>query len=234
MRGAFTGATTSKTGLFEKANGGTLFLDEIGDMPGTLQSKLLRVLQDREIRPVGGTDLVKVDVRIVSATHQDLRAKIESGDFRQDLYYRLNVIPIHIPPLRERPEDVARLAHVFMERHAHGVTQQISDSAVERLARCQWRGNARELENVIERSLAMCDEPVLEPESLVLPEGERPIEPIPSMDDPLAFAVEQGLTLRELDSLYTDRVLEHTGGNKVQAAKHLGINRRTLYRRDQA
>ena len=232
VRGAFTGAHTAKTGLFVKANHGTLFLDEIGDMPGSLQSKLLRVLQDREIRPVGGTESVKVDVRIVSATHQDLREKIASATFRQDLYYRLNVIPIHIPPLRERPEDVARLARVFLERHGNGVTAEISDGALRKLMQCRWEGNARELENVIERSLALCDKPVLGTESLMLPEGEAPATERAASDDPLGFAVEKGLTLRDLENLYTARVLAHTGGNKLQAAKLLGINRRTLYRRE--
>jgi DNA-binding NtrC family response regulator len=232
VRGAFTGAHTAKTGLFVKANHGTLFLDEIGDMPGALQSKLLRVLQDREIRPVGGTESIKVDVRIVSATHQDLREKIAAGAFRQDLYYRLNVIPIHIPPLRERPEDVARLARVFLERHANGVTAEISDAALRKLMQCRWEGNARELENVIERSLALCEKPVLGPESLMLPEGEAPVAASGAGDDPLGFAIEKGLTLRDLENLYTARVLAHTGGNKLQAAKLLGINRRTLYRRE--
>ena len=201
-------------------------------MPGALQSKLLRVLQDREIRPVGGTESVKVDVRIVSATHQDLREKIASGEFRRDLYYRLNVIPVHIPPLRERPEDVRKLAQVFMERHADGLTSQISDAALERLTQCRWEGNARELENVIERSLALCDKPVLEAEGLMLPEGEGPSAPGGEPNDPLLFALERGMTLRDLEQLYTERVLKHTGGNKLQAAKLLGINRRTLYRRE--
>ncbi len=232
VKGAFTGATTSKTGLFVKANHGTLFLDEIGDMPGSLQSKLLRVLQDQEIRPVGSTESVKVDVRIVSASHQDLRKKITDGNFRQDLYYRLNVIPVHIPPLRERPEDVARLAHVFVERHTNGRTTQLSDAAVRRLMQCHWEGNARELENVIERSLALCDKPVLGPEALMLPDGEGPAPMPASADDPLAFALDKGLTVRDLQDLYTARVLEHTGGNKLQAARLLGINRRTLYRRE--
>jgi len=232
VRGAFTGATTNKTGLFVKANHGTLFLDEIGDMPGSLQSKLLRVLQDREIRPVGGTESVKVDVRIVSATHQNLRDKIARGEFRQDLYYRLNVIPIHLPPLRERPEDVVRLAQVFLERHSNGVTGQISDTALRRLTQCRWEGNARELENVIERSLALCDKPVLGPENLMLPESEGPVPMASASEDPLAFAIDKGLTLRDLQDMFTARVLEHTGGNKLQAARLLGINRRTLYRRE--
>ncbi|HEM46286.1 MAG TPA: sigma-54-dependent Fis family transcriptional regulator, partial [Alphaproteobacteria bacterium] len=196
------------------------------------QSKLLRVLQDREIRPVGGTESIKVDVRIVSATHQDLRDKIARGEFRQDLYYRLNVIPIHIAPLRERPEDVIRLAQVFLERHPNGVTKQISDAALRRLTQCQWEGNARELENVIERSLALCDKPVLAAESLMLPESEGPSAMPASAEDPLAFAIEKHLTLRDLQDLYTARVLEHTNGNKLQAARLLGINRRTLYRRE--
>jgi len=232
VRGAFTGATTNKTGLFVKANHGTLFLDEIGDMPGSLQSKLLRVLQDREIRPVGGTESIKVDVRIVSATHQDLRDKITRGEFRQDLYYRLNVIPIHLPPLRERPEDVLRLAQVFLERHQNGVTTQIADASLRRLTQCRWEGNARELENVIERSLALCDKPVLGPESLMLPESEGPSAMPASVEDPLAFAIDKHLTLRDLQDLYTARVLDHTNGNKLQAARLLGINRRTLYRRE--
>jgi len=232
VRGAFTGANTSKAGLFEKANGGTLFLDEIGDMPGTLQSKLLRVLQDREIRPVGGTDTVKVDVRIVAATHQDLRQKIADGGFRQDLYYRLNVIPIHLPPLRERPEDIRRLAQVFLGRHSDDETRSLSDAALTALTRCRWEGNARELENVVERSLALSSSAELGPEDLVLPQGEGQARSAASDDDALAFAVDRGMTLRELEDLYTARVLEHTGGNKLQAAKLLGINRRTLYRRE--
>ena len=234
VRGAFTGASASKKGLFEKANSGTLFLDEIGDMPLSLQSKLLRVLQDGEIRPVGGTTAIKVDVRIVSATHQDLREQIKTGKFRQDLFYRLDVIPVHIPPLRSRPEDIMRLAQLFLERHAPGERRTISDSALRALSRCSWEGNARELENVIERSLAVSDKSELEPDDLLLPSGEADASQDESAEDPLGFAVSAQLTLRELEGLYTKRVLLQTKGNKLQAAKLLGINRRTLYRRGEA
>ena len=232
VRGAFTGANTSKPGLFEKANGGTLFLDEIGDMPGSLQSKLLRVLQDREIRPVGGTEAIKVNVRIVAATHQNLRQQISEGRFRQDLYYRLNVIPVHLPPLRERPEDIRRLAQVFVERHSQDQPRSLADAALTALTRCRWEGNARELENIVERSLALCTTAELSADDLVLPQGESDVQSTGCDDDPLAFAVDRGMTLRELEDLYTSRVLEHTDGNKLQAAKLLGINRRTLYRRE--
>ncbi|HIL81001.1 MAG TPA: sigma-54-dependent Fis family transcriptional regulator, partial [Myxococcales bacterium] len=203
VRGAFTGASASKKGLFEKANSGTLFLDEIGDMPLSLQSKLLRVLQDGEIRPVGGTTTTKVDVRIVSATHQDLREQIKVGKFRQDLFYRLDVIPVHIPPLRSRPEDIMRLAQLFLERHAPGERRTLSDGAMRALGRCSWEGNARELENVIERSLAVSDKSELEPDDLLLPSGEVDTSRDESAKDPLDFALSAQLTLRELEALYT-------------------------------
>jgi transcriptional regulator with PAS, ATPase and Fis domain len=203
-------------------------------MPLSLQSKLLRVLQDGEIRPVGGTTAIKVDVRIVSATHQDLREQIEAGKFRQDLFYRLDVIPVHIPPLRSRPEDIMRLAQLFLERHAPGERRTISDGAMRALSRCIWEGNARELENVIERSLAVSDKSELEPGDLLLPSGEAHASRSEAAQDPLGFAVSAQLTLRELQGLYTQRVLLQTNGNKLQAAKLLGINRRTLYRRGEA
>ncbi|MEZ4216007.1 MAG: sigma-54 dependent transcriptional regulator [Myxococcota bacterium] len=234
-KGAFTGADSNKEGLFARANGGTLFLDEIGDMGGGLQSKLLRVLQDGEVRPVGGTESVKVDVRIVAATNKDLRREIEEGRFRRDLFYRLNVIPLHIPPLRERPEDVEVLARAFVERHADGALRRLSTDALRRLERCHWEGNARELENVIERSLAMSENQVLTSDDLILPDEEGGPMQRESMAEGdagfLAEALAQRLTLRELEDRYTDAVLEFTGGNKMQAAKILGINRRTLYRR---
>ncbi|MBW2267376.1 MAG: sigma-54-dependent Fis family transcriptional regulator [Deltaproteobacteria bacterium] len=230
VRGAFTGAHTSKRGLFEKANGGTLFLDEIGDMGPALQGKLLRVLQDREIRPVGGNSSVKVDVRIVAATNKELDKEMEAGRFREDLYYRLNVIPIHIPPLRERPEDIPTLVKVFLRRHADGEGRGISPEAVRHLAAQPWRGNARELENYIERALALSDSPQIGLADLHVGEHEAP-PAAASLDAGVREAADAGLTLRELEERYTDMILQRTGGNKLRAAKILGIDRKTLYRR---
>ncbi len=229
VRGAFTGAHASKRGLFEKADGGSLFLDEIGDMGLVLQGKLLRVLQDREIRPVGGTQSVRVEVRILAATNRDLEAEIAAGRFREDLFYRLNVIPIHIPPLRERPEDVPALVEAFLRRHADGRRRFLSPEALERLLAHPWRGNARELENVIERALALSDAETLGPDDIPLPGGPAPEQP--RGEDFLATAATQGMTLHELSERYTEQVLRNTGGNKVQAARILGIDRKTLYRR---
>jgi DNA-binding NtrC family response regulator len=229
VRGAFTGAHTSKRGLFEKAHGGTLFLDEIGDMGPGLQSKLLRVLQDREIRPVGGTQSVKVDVRIVAATNKDLAREMEAGRFREDLYYRLNVIPVHIPPLRERPEDIPALAESFVRKHAEGRRRFLSPAALERLRTCTWRGNARELENVIERALALAEGDEIGPADLPLPASAEGTE-----DSERAFVracARRQLSLREVEDLYIDEVMATAGGNKVHAARVLGIDRKTLYRR---
>jgi len=231
VRGAFTGAHTSKRGLFEEANGGTLFLDEIGDMGLGLQSKLLRVLQDREIRPVGGNHTVKVDVRIVAATNKDLEKEMEAGHFRRDLFYRLNVIPIHIPPLRERPEDIAPLTEAMLEKHAgDDKPRRLSRAALDRLLACPWEGNGRELENVIERSLALCEGDVIEADDLPIGRSEGATTHGDG-SHLLRAAVERRLTLHELGDLYIEEVLKQTGGNKVRAAKILGINRRTLYRR---
>jgi DNA-binding NtrC family response regulator len=229
VRGAFTGAHASKRGLFEKADGGTLFLDEVGDMGLGLQGKLLRVLQDREIRPVGGTQSLRVDVRIIAATNRDLEAEIAAGRFREDLFYRLNVIPIHIPPLRERTDDIPALVEGFLRRHNEGRRRFFSPEAMERLMAHPWRGNARELENVVERALALSDVETLGPEDVPLPGGPAP--QAPGGEDFLAAAASHGMTLHELGERYTEQVLRATGGNKVQAARILGIDRKTLYRR---
>ncbi len=233
VRGAFTGAVTTKRGLFEKAQGGTLFLDEIGDMGLGLQGKILRVLQDREIRAVGGTQSVRVEVRIIAATNKDLRAEMEAGRFRRDLFYRLNVIPIHIPPLRDRPEDIPALAEFFLRRHGQGKRRSISRAAMAQLLRMQWEGNARELENLIERALALTDAPELGPEDLPLPPADEAAlaGPTGSAGSLLRGAVQRRLSLQALEDLYISEILDLVHGNKVQAARILGINRRTLYRR---
>jgi len=231
-KGSFTGAAANRKGLFERADGGTLFLDEIGDLPGGLQSKLLRVLQDGEVRPVGSNEAIRVDVRIVAATNKDLRAEIEAGHFRRDLFYRLNVIPIHVPPLRERSEDVGVLARAFVDKHSKG-ERTLSQAAIERLQRCPWEGNARELENVIERSLAISDSQELRLEDIRL-SAEEGVESDFAGDAFLKDAVSRQLTLRELEERYTEEVLSACDGNKTRAAKILGINRRTLYRRGEA
>jgi DNA-binding NtrC family response regulator len=230
VRGAFTGAHSSKRGLFEKANGGTLFLDEIGDMGLGLQGKLLRVLQDGEIRPVGGTQPTRVDVRIVAASNKDLQAAMEAETFREDLFYRLNVIPVYIPPLRERPEDVPSLVDAFLRKHSDGRRRTITSAAVDRLKECPWKGNARELENVLERALALSDSDELGVDDLPLGSAGSSQENS-GTDAALHCAARDRLSLRELEERYIDEVLGLTNGNKVQAAKILGIDRKTLYRR---
>ena len=229
-RGAFTGAHASKQGLFEKANGGTLFLDEIGDMSHVLQGKLLRVLQDHEVRPVGGTQSTSVDLRIVAATNKDLQAEIEAGNFREDLFYRLNVIPIHISPLRDRPEDIPPLANAFIAKHSAGARRSLSQEGMRHLATLPWKGNARELENVIERALTLSQAPEIGPADL----STAPATGEQGATSPTALvhsAAECQLTLDELESRYVAEIIRRTGGNKVQAAKILGIDRKTLYRR---
>jgi len=230
VRGAFTGAHATKQGLFEKADGGTLFLDEIGDMSLALQGKLLRVLQDREVRAVGGTQTTKVNLRIIAATNKVLSTEMEAENFREDLYYRLNVIPIFIPPLRERPQDVPPLAKAFVAKHSASHPRSISASGLRYLAAFPWKGNARELENVIERALALSDLTEIDANDLRLDsaacEGREP--------SPAALtyaAAENRMTLRELEDRYIEEVMRITDGNKVHAAKILGIDRKTLYRR---
>jgi DNA-binding NtrC family response regulator len=230
VKGAFRGANASKRSLFEEAYGGTLFLDEIGDMGLGLQSKLLRVLQDGHVRPVGGTQSVGVDVRIVAATIRDLRGEVEKGRFRGDLYYRLNVIPIHIPPLRERPEDIPLLVDAFVRRHDEWKRRTVSTAAMEKLKSWPWRGNARELENVVERSLALFDSPEIGVEDLPI----GPSTDVASGDATAAFlrsAAERRLNLRDVEALYIDEVMKLTNGNKVHASRILGVDRKTLYRR---
>ncbi len=229
VRGAFTGAYTSKRGLFEEAKDGTLFLDEIGDLGPLIQAKLLRVLQDSEIRPVGGTQSMVVDTRVIAATNKDLREEIKAGRFRRDLFYRLNVIPVHIPPLRERLEDIPPLVNAFLEKHASGEKRTVTSDAMKYLLRHNWEGNARELENAIERALVLSETNALTAESLATENTDTFVKPLE--DSLLQTALDRRMTLRELSDRYVDAVLELADGNKVQAARILGINRRTLYRR---
>ncbi len=233
VRGAFTGAHASKKGLFEHASGGTIFLDEIGDMSLALQSKLLRVLQDQEIRPVGGNHAVKVDVRVITATNRDLEKDMEDGRFRRDLFYRLNVIPIHIPPLRERPEDIRVLSEFFLRKHCDNPQVRLSPAALAKLETARWEGNARELENAIERAVALADGVEIGPDDFpfLKVQAVAKATEVASEESILATAFAQKLTLHELEDLYIAEILKFTHGNKVRAAKILGINRRTLYRR---
>ncbi len=224
-KGAFTGAVASKRGLFEAADQGTLFLDEIGDIGPPLQVKLLRVIQEQEVRHVGGTASVKVDVRIVAATNRDLAQMVKEGKFREDLFYRLNVVRIVLPPLRERREDIPMLAHHFLHKVSSGNNQTIRGFVPETMAlleRYHWPGNVRELENVIERTVSLAHGPLIMPDDL--PETVRKAEAAG------AGGNESLLSLDEVEKRHLNRVLRETDGNKVRAARILGIDRRTLYR----
>src|SRR6202166_182457 len=225
VKGAFTGAMQAKKGLLEAAQGGTLFLDEIGDMPVDLQAKLLRALQEREVKPVGSTERRHINIRIIAATNRDLESAIRSGAFRQDLYFRLNVVQIKLPPLRERKSDIQLLVISFLEKFSdpHGPPRTISDDAMRRLIAYDWPGNVRELENAIERAVAMGSGPVVHvgdlPSNLHYPSGER----VPDKDELLP--------MEELERRAILRTLRETGGDKLAAARMLGIGKTTLYRK---
>ncbi len=227
VRGAFTGAVANKKGLFEEANAGTCFLDEIGDISLAMQAKLLRVLQEHEIKRVGGTETIKIDVRIIAATNKNLEELVTEKKFREDLFYRLNVVTIHLPPLRERPEDIPLLAEHFLSKFAlenNKPIPQLSKEALDLLLLYRWPGNVRELENVIERAVTLSQRPLILPEDL--PRRLR-LEQEFSMPPNL---LPTKIPLSELEKLYIKKVLEETGGNKKKAAEILGIDRRTLYR----
>ena len=220
VKGAFTGATTSRAGFFQAAEGGTLFLDEISETSPATQVKLLRVLQDREVVMVGSARPRKVDVRILAATNKDLLALVREGLFRQDLYFRLHVLPIAVPPLRERGEDVLLLAHRFAARFAREQGRPVprfTDAALEALRRYDWPGNVRELENTIQRLIVMTDARVLDVADL--PQAMRHPTPREGRVD---------RTLAEVEAEHVRRVLEHVGGNRSQAARILDIDRKTL------
>jgi two-component system nitrogen regulation response regulator GlnG len=242
-RGAFTGAASARSGRFRDADGGTLFLDEIGDMSADLQAKLLRVLQDGEVTPVGGSAAQAVDVRIVAATHQDLDRAVSEGSFREDLLYRLRVVPIDLPPLRERGEDVRALAEHFCERDGEALTGGrcvLSQGALARLEEHEWPGNVRELENAIKRALVLSSSELLSPEDFAFLRGPQPpqasgaglVELVEGAVDAALDSGEEGRVYREViesvERPLIESVLRHTEGNQIRAAALLGINRNTL------
>ncbi|MGC8759173.1 MAG: sigma-54-dependent transcriptional regulator [Bryobacteraceae bacterium] len=228
-KGAFTGATVSKPGKFELADKGTVFLDEIGDVPPAVQVKLLRVLQDREFERLGSNRTRQIDVRVIAATNADLRRALEEGNFREDLYYRLNVFPITIPPLRERREDIPLLAERFLRKFAAETgsrVEEISPEAMRKLVEYHWPGNVRELENVIERSLLYADGKVLLPEHIRLDYAPRR-----SVNGTAGAAdgfLPEGMTLDEYEQHLIREALRRAGGNKSQAARLLGLTRNAL------
>ncbi len=224
VKGSFTGAVKDKTGLLAAAMGGTFFLDEVGEMTPATQVKLLRTLQQREVLPVGATEPIPFDARIIAATNRDLERDVKTGQFRSDLYYRLNVIAIHLPPLRQRREDVPLLVDAFLRR-AKDPTKVVSPEAMSALCEYDWPGNVRELENALERATIVTDGPVIHPDALpervTTQSGERLVREVERLDP----------TLDMIERAYIKWVLETNGGNKTRAAEILGIDPSTLHRK---
>jgi two-component system, NtrC family, response regulator AtoC len=226
-KGSFTGALRSKPGLFQAANGGTIFLDEIGELPLEMQAKLLRALQEKEVRPVGSNDKVPVDVRIIAATNRDLEAAYRAGIFRKDLYFRLNVVTVHLPSLREHKSDIPQLVHCFLDRYAPGGSIQVSPAAMKSFLQYDWPGNVRELENCIARAIALGDRCTIDA-------GDLP--PALRLDSENGgnggeAAALSTTALADLERMTILRVFEQAGGDKALAGKMLGISRATLYRK---
>ena len=219
-KGAFTGANISKPGKFEQANTGTVMLDEIGDVPASVQVKLLRILQEREFERLGSNKTQQTDVRVIAATNVDLRAALEQGTFREDLYYRLNVVPMNIPPLRERKDDIPYLVEHFAKKF----NGEISEGALERLLSYHWPGNVRELENVIERSILLAKGPMVEADDVKIESGIGRAKPAFTTD---AFLPE-GMTLDQYEQSIIREALKRANGNKSQAARLLGLTRNAL------
>ena len=244
-RGAFTGALKSKQGLFQSANGGTVFLDEIGELPLELQAKLLRVLQEKEVRPVGSNQRVKVDVRIMAATNRDLEAAYKIGAFRKDLYFRLNVVTVHVPGLRERRSDIPMLVQWFLERYAPGTDLRVSNAAMKALIQYDWPGNVRELENCVERAVALGDGQVIDlgdlPSSIADASASSGAGTLPVPSDGAGVNAEIAMAIRAATPSSTDledieratiqRVFQQVNGDKALAGRMLGISRATLYRK---
>jgi two-component system response regulator AtoC len=229
VKGAFTDAIRTKKGLFEEADGGTLLLDEIGELPSQLQVKLLRVLQEGEIRRIGESKSIKTDVRIVAATVKDLSKEVNEGRFREDLFYRLNVLPIHIPPLRERKEDIPLLIHHFIKKYNQSMNKSITDvdhSVLEILMNYKWYGNVRELENTIERAIVLADKDHIELENLPheIQDFKEEIQLEPSLDE--EYSIKKASKALEISLIR--KALKKTKGNHTHAAKLLEISHRAL------
>jgi len=228
-KGAFTGAVKSKAGLFQAANGGTIFLDEIGELPLEMQAKLLRVLQEREVRPVGSNTSVNVDVRVIAATNRDLEAAYREGTFRKDLYFRLNVVTVHLPALRERRSDIPMLVHHFLNRYAPGANLQVTPPAMKSLLQYEWPGNVRELENCVARAITLGDRQVIDVADLppaIRSEGGESSQRVPVENSPLSTTA-----LAEMERMTILKVFEQAHGDKALAGRMLGISRATLYRK---
>ena len=249
-KGAFTGALKSKQGLFQAADGGTIFFDEVGELPLELQAKLLRALQEKEVRPVGSNQRVKVDVRVIAATNRDLETAYKNGTFRKDLYFRLNVVTLFVPALRERRSDIPLLVHWFLERYAPGQELHVSSAAMKALMQYEWPGNVRELENCVERAVALGNGQVIElsdlPPAIATGAGITPVVAVvhtnrPPVLDPdlvgesvaaeVARAASSTTDLEDIERATIQRVFEQVKGDKALAGRMLGISRATLYRK---
>ena len=226
-KGSFTGALKSKPGLFHAANGGTIFLDEIGELPLEMQAKLLRVLQEKEVRPVGSNEKNPVDVRVIAATNRDLEASYRAGTFRKDLYFRLNVVTVHLPALRERRSDIPQLVHCFLDRYAPGENIQIAPAAMKSFLQYDWPGNVRELENCIARAIALGDHRTIDVNDLPPAIGKADETGVSGGDSSALSTT----ALADLERMTILRVFEQAGGDKLLAGKMLGISRATLYRK---
>lgn len=229
MKGSFTGAVSNKQGLFEVADRGTLFLDEIGDMPLSLQAKLLRVIENSTFRRLGGTTDIKVDVRLIAATNKNLNEEIKSGRFREDLFYRLNVIPVHLPPLRERREDIPLLIEYFIKKYSK-TPKKVSPEAMKVLINSPWKGNIRELENVIERLVLMTDQEEITISDIPIDIVSTPAE-ITGLPELKPEGIELDRIIEEIEKRYITEALRLSGGNKTEAAKLLNITFRSLRHR---
>jgi DNA-binding NtrC family response regulator len=228
-KGAFTGAIKTKAGLFQAANGGTIFLDEIGELPLEMQAKLLRVLQEKEVRPVGSNDHVTVDVRVIAATNRDLEAAYRDGTFRKDLYFRLNVVTVQLPALRDRRSDIPMLVHHFLDRYAPGANLQVTAAAMKSLLHYDWPGNVRELENCVARAVTLGDHQIIDVNDL--PPAIRTEQPSAAALSPQDSASLSTTALAEMERMTILRVFEQANGDKALAGKMLGISRATLYRK---